>query len=179
MKFVLFYHSLISDWNHGNAHFLRGVVAELLARSHGALVFEPRDAWSVGNLVAERGAEALDDYRAVYSDLRSTRYDADDLDLDAALDGADVVLVHEWNGHDLVARIGAHRAAGGDYKLLFHDTHHRAVTERAEMELYDLRNYDGVLAFGEVIRELYQREGWTKRAWTWHEGRRHSRFSPA
>ena len=25
MRFALFYHSLISDWNHGNAHFLRGV----------------------------------------------------------------------------------------------------------------------------------------------------------
>ena len=29
MKFVLFAHSLISDWNHGNAHFLRGVVRAL------------------------------------------------------------------------------------------------------------------------------------------------------
>ena len=32
MNFVLFYHSLSSDWNHGNAHFLRGIVSELLAR---------------------------------------------------------------------------------------------------------------------------------------------------
>ncbi|CAN5918381.1 hypothetical protein BH11MYX3_BH11MYX3_45320 [soil metagenome] len=30
MKFACFYHSLISDWNHGNAHFLRDVVTELL-----------------------------------------------------------------------------------------------------------------------------------------------------
>ena len=30
MKLALFYHSLISDWNHGNAHFLRGVVRELV-----------------------------------------------------------------------------------------------------------------------------------------------------
>ena len=34
MKFVLFYHSLVSDWNHGNAHFLRGIVRELMARGH-------------------------------------------------------------------------------------------------------------------------------------------------
>ena len=26
MRVSLFYHSLVSDWNHGNAHFLRGVV---------------------------------------------------------------------------------------------------------------------------------------------------------
>ena len=29
MHVVLFCHSLASDWNHGNAHFLRGLVAEL------------------------------------------------------------------------------------------------------------------------------------------------------
>ena len=32
MNFVLFYHSLLSDWNHGNAHFLSGIVSELRAR---------------------------------------------------------------------------------------------------------------------------------------------------
>ena len=34
---------------------------------------------------------------------------------------------------------------------------------------YDLRHYDGVLAFGNVLRELYLKRGWTRRAWTWHE----------
>jgi len=34
MRVVMFYHSLVSDWNHGNAHFLRGVVTELLRREH-------------------------------------------------------------------------------------------------------------------------------------------------
>ncbi|MGH8174867.1 MAG: glycosyltransferase, partial [Steroidobacter sp.] len=46
MKFVLFYHSLVSDWNHGNAHFLRGVVSELLARGHAVDVYEPENGWS-------------------------------------------------------------------------------------------------------------------------------------
>ena len=27
MRIVMFYHSLLSDWNHGNAHFLRGVAS--------------------------------------------------------------------------------------------------------------------------------------------------------
>ena len=31
MRVVMFYHSLLSDWNHGNAHFLRGIVRELIA----------------------------------------------------------------------------------------------------------------------------------------------------
>ncbi len=29
MKVMLFCHSLVSDWNHGNAHFLRGMAREL------------------------------------------------------------------------------------------------------------------------------------------------------
>jgi spore maturation protein CgeB len=37
------------------------------------------------------------------------------------------------------------------------------------MLAYDLTHYDGVLAFGRVIRDLYLSEGWAARAWTWHE----------
>ena len=32
MRTVIFCHSLISDWNHGNAHFLRGIAGELQAQ---------------------------------------------------------------------------------------------------------------------------------------------------
>ncbi|HEX8913046.1 MAG TPA: glycosyltransferase [Humisphaera sp.] len=171
MKIVALYHSLLSDWNHGNAHFLRGVVSELLLRGHDVTVYEPRDAWSLQNLKAEHGEAAVEAFYAAYPTLRnvSVAYDPASLDLDAALADADLVLVHEWSDHGLVHRIGKHRAAGGRYKLLFHDTHHRAVTQPDEMARYDLADYDGVLAFGEVLRELYLANGWTRRAWTWHE----------
>ncbi len=43
MKIALFYHSLVSDWNHGNAHFLRGVASELIARGHEVVVYEPAE----------------------------------------------------------------------------------------------------------------------------------------
>jgi spore maturation protein CgeB len=165
----MFYHSLISDWNHGNAHFLRGVVSELMARGHDVAVLEPGDAWSVANLYRERGEAGLTAYRAAYPRLTSRRYDLETLDLDELLDRADVVLVHEWNDHELVRRVGAHRARIGGYVLLFHDTHHRSVTERESMARYDLQHYDGVLAFGEVIRQGYLEAGWAERAWTWHE----------
>src|SRR5437868_7104517 len=55
MKIALFYHSLLSDWNHGNAHFLRGIATELLLRGHTVRVFEPENSWSFRNLVAEHG----------------------------------------------------------------------------------------------------------------------------
>jgi spore maturation protein CgeB len=168
MKFVLFYHSLVSDWNHGNAHFLRGVVTELLTRGHDVQVYEPQDGWSLQNLQQENRPSVMEGFQAAYPQLKTNFYDASALNLDTVLAGADVVIVHEWSPHEMVKRIGEHRAQN-NYKLLFHDTHHRAVTERESMAAYDLQHYDGVLAFGNVIRDLYLQEGWCQRAWTWHE----------
>ncbi len=174
----MFYHSLRSDWNHGNAHFLRGVASELVARGHDVVVYEPRYAWSVRNLVAEHGEEALSRFREVYPDLCSVRYDFESLNLDAALDAADLVLVHEWNEPALVARIGEHHRLHRTYGLLFHDTHHRSITNRESMATYDLRYYDGVLAFGKAIRDRYLAERWTRQAWTWHEAADARVFKP-
>ena len=41
MKIAYFTHSLASCWNHGNAHFLRGVLRELIARGHEVRALEP------------------------------------------------------------------------------------------------------------------------------------------
>ena len=51
MKIVLFYHSLLSDWNHGNAHFLRGIATELIASGNEVIIYEPTESWSLPNLV--------------------------------------------------------------------------------------------------------------------------------
>jgi spore maturation protein CgeB len=179
MIVVLFCHSLLSDWNHGNAHFLRGVVTELAARGAGVRVFEPRGAWSFQNLEAEPGgAAAVQEVLAVYPAVRPIRYEPSTFDLDAALEGADLVLVHEWNDHALVKAIGERRARGGRFKLLFHDTHHRGVTDARAMAGYELSHYDGVVAFGNVLRDLYLRRGWAQRAWTWHEAADTRVFAP-
>lgn len=168
MRIVMFYHSVLSDWNHGNAHFLRGVATELIARGHDVAIYEPRDAWSVQNLIAEHGEKPLENFRAAYPRLAATRYDLQSLDLDKALAGADFVLVHEWNDHELVRLIGEHRDRN-DYRLFFHDTHHRLITDTDSMVEYDLSNYDGVLAYGGILRQLYEAGGFAKQAWTWHE----------
>jgi spore maturation protein CgeB len=178
MRIIFFYHSLVSDWNHGNAHFLRGVAAELRCRGHEVVVYEPADGWSRQNLLADHGPEAIERFHDVYPGLNSISYDLATLDLDQALGGAGLVLVHEWNDHGLVRRIGRHRLRHDHYRLLFHDTHHRAVTAPASMADYDLRSYDGVLAFGEVVREIYLQEGWAQRAWTWHEAADTRLFRP-
>ncbi len=178
MRFVVFTHSLRSDWNHGNAHFLRGVLSELRERGHAVEAWEPADSWSAQNLVADAGASAFEAYARAYPGLDARTYELATLDLSKALDGADVVLVHEWNAPELVRRVGEYRARHGGFRLFFHDTHHRAVTAPQEMARYDLRHYDGVLAFGEIIRQLYVDRGWAARAWTWHEAADVRRFKP-
>jgi spore maturation protein CgeB len=169
MRIVIFCHSLVSDWNHGNAHFLRGVCAELIDRGHDLTVLEPRGGWSRENLLAREGQGPVEEFARRFPSLSSEEYELATLDLDRVLEGADLVLVHEWSEPALVARINGHRAAGGRYVLLFHDTHHRAVTAPAQMARFELSAFDGVLAFGEVIRRLYLERGWAQRAFTWHE----------
>jgi spore maturation protein CgeB len=169
LKIAMFYHTLVSDWNHGNAHFLRGVATELISRGHSVQVFEPKNSWSRVNLVSEHGDKPIRKFHEAYPLLESTPYDLETLDLEKALSGLDLVIVHEWSDHGLVARIGAHRKERGKYKLLFHDTHHRMVTDRKSMDAYDLTGYDGVLAYGKVLADLYQQTGRVKRVWTWHE----------
>jgi spore maturation protein CgeB len=178
MKVVVFCHSLVSDWNHGNAHFLRGVAAELVARGHELTVLEPRGGWSRENLVRRHGSQPVAEFARRFPTLASQEYEPATVDLDRVLDHADLVLVHEWSDPSLVARIGRHRAAGGRYVLLFHDTHHRAVTAPKEMARFDLSAFDGVLAFGEVIRRIYLERGWTGRAFTWHEAADIRVFAP-
>ena len=169
MRILIFCHSICSDWNHGNAHFLRGVASELAARGHHVECYEPRDSWSFRNLIQDRGRAPLEAFHRAYPDIVAMPYDPVNFDLDAALTSADLVLVHEWNDHDLVRAIGEHRARGGRYRLYFHDTHHRSVTDRGAMARYDLRHYDAVLAFGNVISDLYRAERWHPRVHTWHE----------
>jgi spore maturation protein CgeB len=177
-KLVLFCHSLRSDWNHGNAHFLRGILSDCRRRGMDAVGYEPADGWSTSNLVEAAGPAALEAWRGAYPDLPVVVYDPARLDLDYALDGADVVLVHEWNEPALIARIAAHRRTGGHYLLLFHDTHHRLLTDPDAIGAFDLDGFDGILAFGEVLRDAYWQRGWGRHVFTWHEAADLSVFQP-
>jgi spore maturation protein CgeB len=177
VKIRYFTHSLLSCWNHGNAHFLRGVLRELIRRGHDVRAFEPAGNWSLGNLLADAGEAGLNPFRRAYPDLAPTTY-APDLDPAELVGDADLVIVHEWNEPALVAAIGRLRARGGRFSLLFHDTHHRAVSDPDAIRTFDLSGYDGVLAFGETLSEVYRRWGWGDRVWTWHEAADTTHFHP-
>ena len=177
MKVAYFTHSLQSCWNHGNAHFLRGVLRELMALGHEVTAYEPQDAWSLVNLLKDHGQVGLECFADAYPELRSEIVTGE-AGLEAACDGADLVIVHEWNEPAVVAAIGRLRARGGRFLLLFHDTHHRAVSEPEAMKAYDLSAYDGVLAFGETLSEVYRGWGWGGRVWTWHEAADTRLFRP-
>jgi len=177
MKFVFYTHSLISDWNHGNAHFLRGIMRDLVRRGHDAVALEPQVSWSRSNLLEEQGEAAIADFAVTFPELRSEIY-GDDFDHEAALADADVVVVHEWTDPALVSEIGRIRTHGGTFTLLFHDTHHRAVSSEGDIAGLRLTNYDGILAFGETLRERYLKAGWGRTVFTWHEAADDTLFKP-
>lgn len=177
MKIVYFTHSLLSCWNHGNAHFLRGVLRELGEMGHDVLALEPEDSWSLSNLLADHGEAGLSAFRTVYPMLHTRRYAASDA-IDMLVDGADLIIAHEWNDPALIASLGALRAAGDRFTLLFHDTHHRAVSDPDAIRAFDLDGFDGVLAFGETLAQVYRRWGWGDRVWTWHEAADIRHFHP-
>jgi spore maturation protein CgeB len=174
LSFRIFAHSWTSDWNHGNAHFLRGLAQELVSLGHEVRCYEEADSWSRINLRQEgREAEAqvVNQFREAFPKLDVRIYRRNTAFVDFVceeLRHADIVLVHEWNHPDVVNTLLEMKNKLG-FRTLFHDTHHRAYTSAKEILKFHLPQFDGVLAFGEAIRKIYVEGFGLKRAWTFHE----------
>ena len=183
LSFRFFAHSWISDWNHGNAHFLRGLTRELIKCGHEVRCYEGRDGWSMMNLAREAKnavADALVSFRRAFPELDVRFYSVDaELNhfLARELQDADVVVIHEWNSPSVVSSILSLKSKLG-FRALFHDTHHRAYTSPHEILRFPLDQLDGVLAFGEAIRQIYSDGFGVKRTWTFHEGADTAHFFP-
>jgi spore maturation protein CgeB len=166
-------HSIRSDWNNGNAHFLRGLLRNMAQLGHEVTVFEPADGWSIANLRSElAGEHSLHQFDRTYPELSVTTYDLArpngcGLHLETFRD-FDIVIVHEWNSPELVRRLLAFREALG-FRLLFHDTHHRASSSPELIKLLRIDRFDGVIAFGDALRRIYREDFGVARAWTLHE----------
>ena len=178
-----FAHSWVSDWNHGNAHFLRGLARALLKAGQTVRCYEELGSWSLSKLIKHEDARAIgaiDDFRRAFPELRVQFYQNDARLgewLTRELRGADIVIVHEWNHPRLVNHILDLKAKLG-FRVLLHDTHHRAYTSPREILQFNLHLFDGVLAFGEAIRRIYANGFGIARAWTFHEAADIESFRP-
>lgn len=198
MDIRIFAHSWLSDWNHGNAHFLRGWAAALLQRGHLVRAYEgidgPWGGWSLSHLWAEpHGPRSVRKAQTAFPALDVGFYalngaGAEELpvvaacgcrwirDWSAELRGAEVVIVHEWNPPELWTLLLEQRRRHG-FRLLLHDTHHRALSQPEELLRLPIRELDGVLAFGEGLRQMYERWG-AQRSYTLHEAADTEHFHP-
>lgn len=173
-------HTLRSDWNNGNAHFLRGLMRSMVKLGHHVTVLEPENAWSIENLRAESlGPQSLSDFFLEYADLDVQTYElVEEEDLwRKRLEGADIVVFHEWNSPELARHLLELREELG-FKLLFHDTHHRASSSPEQIQQYGINRFDGVLAFGESLRTIYTDGFNIRRCWVLHEAADITVFRP-
>jgi spore maturation protein CgeB len=183
LRFRIFAHSWLSDWNHGNAHFLRGLARELISAGHEVRCYEEEGGWSLSNLQREEkdcAGRAIEQFRGLFPQLDVRFYKNDSSLREFAareLRGADIVLVHEWTSVDVANTILSLKNELG-FRALFHDTHHRAYTSAAEILKINLRQFDGVLAFGEAIRRIYKDGFGVPRVWTFHEAADTANFFP-
>jgi len=173
-------HSLRSDWNNGNAHFLRGLLRALTSLGHSVTAIEPETEWSIENLQAEDlGVQALSDFSSTYPDLKIRTYAPRDLTstLLHHLKEVDVVILHEWNPPELADFLLELRSKLG-FRLLFHDTHHRASSSPEQMRRFHLDQFDGILAFGQVLEKIYRDRFGLDCVWTLHEAADVTQFHP-
>ena len=173
-------HSLRSDWNNGNAHFLRGLMRALGLEGHDVHVLEPEMPWSLLNLLEEPlGAESLATFAATYSDINLTTYPdgAGEAEWRELLRNREIVILHEWNPPELARLLLRLRKELG-FKLLFHDTHHRASSSPEQIGLFGIPQFDGVLTFGDVLTKIYSGRFGLTNVWTLHEAADTTVFFP-
>jgi spore maturation protein CgeB len=183
LKLRMFAHSWISDWNHGNAHFLRGLASELVRLGHDVRCYEETPSWSMLNLLKEGSDKAIDAVRLFWEAFPNldVRFFSNDTSfpcfIEDELREADVVLIHEWTTPEIVSTILSLKSKLG-FRALFHDTHHRAYTSPQEIVRLPLREFDGVLAFGEAIRRIYAEGFGVRHTWTFQEAADTQHFCP-
>lgn len=171
---------MVADWNHGNAHFLRGLMSAVAAAGHEVTGHQPRLGWSLRNQVRRHGIDAVVECARIYPEIGIRSYDPESAGLSEQLEpvirNADVLVVHEWNDPRTVALLRTLACSGT--VLLFHDTHHRARSKPAEIRRLESSAFDGALLFDDALRKLYRTRFGIRRAWTLHEAADMRRFRP-
>ncbi len=182
LRVAYFAHTVRSDWNNGNAHFLRGLLRALGEAGQDVTIYEPDHEWSIDNLRDEPlGESSLRTFEDTFPELTIRLYRPDqraDLETwNGALRDVDLVVLHEWNPPELAHTLLTLRDELG-FRLLFHDTHHRASSSPAQIRLFGIDRFDGVLAFGDALTGIYRERFGLKQVWTLHEAADTSVFHP-
>jgi spore maturation protein CgeB len=182
LSIAYFAHSLRSDWNNGNAHFLRGLLRSMGQLNHDVLIFEPVDGWSIENLKSESmRTYSLQQFSDIYPDLVIHPYGSSCVaSLECwreLLHNTDIVIVHEWNPPELAQTLLQLRDEIS-FRLVFHDTHHRASSAPEQLRLLGIDRFDAVLVFGEALATIYRERFDIQRVWTLHEAADTTVFKP-
>lgn len=182
LRIALFCHSIVSDWNHGNAHFLRGLVRGLRNQGHEVLSLEEEENWSLSNLIQDHGTGPVAEFDRRFPFIQHQSYVLDGRArlfdwLAETLRDVDACLVHEWNPPDLIKAIGDVAARSGVVSL-FHDTHHRAYTEPWRIAEMGLDAYSAILAYGPTIADIYRAQVSGPQVVLFHEGADTELFYP-
>ncbi len=184
LRIAYFAHTVRSDWNNGNAHFVRGLLRAMNSLGHKVTAFEPEMDWSYENLLDEQqGSQSIDQFARTYSDVFIQTYAAAEVDASfhdlwvERLREVQVVILHEWNLPTFATLLLRLRDVL-HFKLLFHDTHHRASSSPDSFATLGLEHFDGVLAFGEALRRIYVDRFHLRQVWTLHEAADITVFQP-
>ncbi len=182
LQIAYFAHTLRSDWNNGNAHFLRGLLRSMRELGHEITIYEPEDEWSICNLREEElGNRSLEQFHTIYPDLKIVTYPPQQRDSPvfwhSALADTEIVILHEWNPPQLAHCLLAVRD-DLRFRMLFHDTHHRASSSPAQIKLFGIDRFDGILAFGESLTTIFRERFGLERVWTLHEAADTTVFYP-
>ena len=104
LRIAYFAHSITSDWNNGNAHFLRGLIRSLGLMGHSVTCWEEENGWSRGELLRseQKGQEAIEHFHREFADVHVAHYQVELESLRRILQQVDIAIVHEWK----LSRVG-------------------------------------------------------------------------
>ena len=153
MKIAFFMQSYIADYNFGCAHFMRGLIRELINEKNIKVkVFSPSDtpvlveALKLNPNISEETSQYYP-HVEIFNYVGWGCFERELKDFDA-------VIVNEWIDDALSSKIAEIGKRNG-IKTFYYDTHHRIVSDVDGLKSSGVSNYDCVLVLGESVKSAY------------------------
>lgn len=153
MHIAFFGHSILADWNNGQAHFVRGLIRELCRLGHQCVFYEAKDNLATRQQVSCVGRSSLLETLRVFPFLRVRLHRDGSRDplgfLPQALEEADIAIVLEGAEPSLIRALP--EAVGPGQLCLFLDGRGRLPQEQSLYRGYGLERYGAVLAASRAL----------------------------